>query len=85
MSHHGKTHVARENSHGWLPTMLSAQNLDLATASFGLAVYNLGGVFGVLVWTVLVTMLGSRGPLLSGALACAGSAGAIRCPDSGSG
>jgi AAHS family 4-hydroxybenzoate transporter-like MFS transporter len=26
------------------------------------------------VWTVLVTILGSRGPLLSGALACAGSA-----------
>jgi AAHS family 4-hydroxybenzoate transporter-like MFS transporter len=62
---------------GWLPTMLIARNLDLATASFGLAVYNLGGVFGVLVWTVLVTMLGSRGPLLSGALACAGSALAV--------
>jgi AAHS family 4-hydroxybenzoate transporter-like MFS transporter len=62
---------------GWLPTMLTARNLDLATASFGLAVYNLGGVFGVLVWAVLVTMLGSRGPLLSGALACAGSALAL--------
>jgi MFS transporter, AAHS family, 4-hydroxybenzoate transporter len=51
-----------------------ARGLDLATASSGLAVYNLGGVFGVLLWTVLVTVLGSRGPMLSGALACAGSA-----------
>jgi AAHS family 4-hydroxybenzoate transporter-like MFS transporter len=62
---------------GWLPAMLTARHLDLATASFGLAVYNLGGVLGVLVWAVLITVLGSRGPLLSGALACAGSALAL--------
>jgi MFS transporter, AAHS family, 4-hydroxybenzoate transporter len=62
---------------GWLPAMLAARGLDLATASTGLAVYNLGGVLGVLVWAVLVTILGSRGPLLSGALACAGSALAL--------
>ena len=62
---------------GWLPAMLTAQGLDLATASSGLAVYNLGGVLGVLVWAVLVSVLGSRRPLLSGALACAGSALAL--------
>jgi AAHS family 4-hydroxybenzoate transporter-like MFS transporter len=62
---------------GWLPAMLTARGLDLATASSGLAVYNLGGVLGVLVWAVLVPILGSRGPLLSGALACAGSALAL--------
>src|SRR5579883_2579599 len=62
---------------GWLPTMLTARGLDLATASLGLTVYNLGGVVGALVWTVLVTVLGSRGPILSGALACAGSAVAL--------
>ena len=62
---------------GWLPAMLTAGGLDLATASTGLAVYNLGGVLGVLVWAVLLTILGSRGPLLSGALACAGSAVAL--------
>ncbi len=62
---------------GWLPAMLTAHGLDLATASSGLAVYNLGGIFGVLVWAVLVPILGSRGPLLSGALACAGSALAL--------
>jgi AAHS family 4-hydroxybenzoate transporter-like MFS transporter len=62
---------------GWLPAMLTAQGLDVRTASFGLAAYNMGGVLGALVWTVLVTTLGSRGPLLSGALACAGSALAL--------
>lgn len=62
---------------GWLPAMLTAQGLDIATASSGLAVYNLGGVLGVLLWAVLMTTLGSRGPLLSGALACAASALAL--------
>jgi AAHS family 4-hydroxybenzoate transporter-like MFS transporter len=62
---------------GWLPAMLVAQGLDLATASSGLAVYNFGGVLGVLLWTVLMTFLGSRGPMLSGALACAASALAL--------
>jgi len=62
---------------GWLPAMLTAQGLDLATASSGLAVYNLGGVLGVLVWAMLVSVLGSRGPLLFGALACAGGAMAL--------
>jgi AAHS family 4-hydroxybenzoate transporter-like MFS transporter len=62
---------------GWLPTMLTSLSLDIATANLGLAVYNLGGVLGVLVWAGLVTMLGSRGPLLSGTLACAGSALAL--------
>jgi AAHS family 4-hydroxybenzoate transporter-like MFS transporter len=62
---------------GWLPAMLTAQGLDVSTASSGLAAYNFGGVLGVLVWAVLVTRLGSRGPLFSGTLACAGSALAI--------
>src|SRR4051794_22690322 len=59
---------------GWLPAMLTAQGLGVAAASSGLALYNFGGVLGVLLWTVLMTVLGSRGPMLSGALACAGSA-----------
>ncbi len=62
---------------GWLPAMLTALGLNLATASTGLAAYNFGGVLGVFVWAILVTILGSRGPLLSGALACAGSALAL--------
>ncbi len=62
---------------GWLPVMLTSQGIDVATASSGMAVYNFGGVLGVLLWAVLITVLGSRRPLLSGALACAGSALAL--------
>jgi len=62
---------------GWLPAMLTASGLNVATASTGLAVYNFGGVLGVLIWAALVPILGSRKPLLSGALACAASALAI--------
>jgi AAHS family 4-hydroxybenzoate transporter-like MFS transporter len=59
---------------GWLPTMLTARGLTPATANTGMLVYNLGGVLGVLIWAMLVPLLGSRGPLLSGALAGAASA-----------
>ena len=62
---------------GWLPAMLTAQGLDVGTASAGLAIFNLGGVFGVLTFAVMAPILGSRGPMLSGALACAGSALAL--------
>jgi len=62
---------------GWLPAMLTSRGLSISAASSGLAVYNLGGVLGVLLWTVLMTILGSRRPILSGALACAASALAL--------
>jgi len=62
---------------GWLPAMLTSQGMDVATASRALALQNFGGVLGVLIWAVLITRLGSRGPLLSGSLAAAGSALAI--------
>jgi AAHS family 4-hydroxybenzoate transporter-like MFS transporter len=44
----------------WLPTLLSANGLDLSAASKGLAVYNYGGVAGVLCFVALVNRLGSR-------------------------
>jgi MFS transporter, AAHS family, 4-hydroxybenzoate transporter len=59
---------------GWLPAMLTAQGLDVATASSGLAAYNFGGVLGVVVWSVLVSVMGSRRPMVGGALAGAASA-----------
>lgn len=59
---------------GWLPTMLTARGLNISVASTGLAVYNFGGVLGILIWAVLVPILGSRRPLVSGSLACAVSA-----------
>ena len=62
---------------GWLPEMLRTSGLDAAAASSGLAMYNLGGVLGVLVWAGLMPLLGSRRPMLSGALACAASAALV--------
>jgi MFS transporter, AAHS family, 4-hydroxybenzoate transporter len=59
---------------GWLPTLLTSQGISLATATTGLAVYNLGGVCGVVVWTFLINAFGSRGPMLAGALGTAASA-----------
>src|SRR6266576_2956864 len=49
---------------GWLPAMLSAHGLDVAAASSGLAAYNFGGVLGVLLCAAVVTVVGSRAPLL---------------------
>ena len=59
---------------GWLPTLLTSRGISLATATTGLAVYNLGGVCGVLAWTFLISAFGSRGPMLAGALGTAASA-----------
>ncbi len=59
---------------GWLPAMLTSRGLSISVASTGLAVYNFGGVLGILIWAAIVPILGSRGPLLSGALAGAASA-----------
>ncbi len=63
---------------GWLPTMLTAQGLDLAAASSGLAAYNFGGVLGVLLWVPVVAAIGSRAPLLLGALGGAASVLALQ-------
>lgn len=62
---------------GWLPAMLASRGPDLATASSGLAIYNFGGVIGILIWSVLIPLFGSRRPLLFGSIACAGSAVAL--------
>jgi AAHS family 4-hydroxybenzoate transporter-like MFS transporter len=55
----------------WLPSMLTAKGLDIAAASAGLSAYNFGGIFGILICTAGVTVLGSRRPLL---VAAAGGA-----------
>lgn len=44
----------------WLPSLLSARGLDLAGASQGLAMYNYGGVLGVICFISLVNRFGSR-------------------------
>ena len=62
---------------GWLPAMLTAQGLDVAASSSGLAAYNFGGVLGVLIWALAVAAVGSRLPMLLGALGGAASALAL--------
>ena len=66
---------------GWLPAMLTARGLNLAAASSALAIYNLGGVLGILAWAMIAPVLGSRGPVLFGALApCNERVGVSRYP-----
>jgi len=62
---------------GWLPSMLTSQGLNIATASSALAAYNFGGVLGVLICAAIVTAIGSRGLLLWGAAAGAVTALAL--------
>jgi AAHS family 4-hydroxybenzoate transporter-like MFS transporter len=62
----------------WLPSMLAAQGLDTATASSGLAAYNFGGVLGVLICAPVIGIVGSRRPLLIGALIGAATALGLR-------
>lgn len=62
---------------GWLPALLTAHSMDVAAASTGLGAYNFGGVFGVMLWAAIVTVAGSRGPMVGGALACGASALAL--------
>jgi len=62
---------------GWLPAMLTARGLRYETATSALAIYNLGGVVGILLWSAIVPIFGSRGPVLVGALGCAASALAL--------
>ena len=71
---------------GWLPSMLTASGLSGSKASSGLAVYNFGGVVGVLICAVVVPIFGSRRPLIFGALAgVASSLGLLLVPIQGQG
>jgi AAHS family 4-hydroxybenzoate transporter-like MFS transporter len=57
----------------WLPSMLSGAGLDVSVASRGLAVFNLGGVFGAVIGALFITRLGSKSTMLTlAALAIAG-------------
>jgi MFS transporter, AAHS family, 4-hydroxybenzoate transporter len=62
----------------WLPAMLISAGLDSATASSGLTLYNMGGVFGAVGCAVVVTRLGSRWPMLVSCVGAAASALILR-------
>ncbi|MDQ1471677.1 MAG: transporter, family, 4-hydroxybenzoate transporter [Bryobacterales bacterium] len=60
-------------SFSWLPTLLTAEGLNLAEASSGLAFYNLGGVAGALLCGALIARFGSRVPMLAAAFGAVAS------------
>jgi AAHS family 4-hydroxybenzoate transporter-like MFS transporter len=44
----------------WVPSMLVGAGFDVATASYGLTAFNLGGVVGAILGAVVIMRLGSR-------------------------
>jgi AAHS family 4-hydroxybenzoate transporter-like MFS transporter len=59
----------------WLPSMLNGSGFDLALGSYGLMVFNLGGVVGAITASVAVSRIGSRITMLT---MCVGAvAGAV--------
>ena len=48
----------------WVPTVLSEQGYGLATASMGLALFNVGGMIASVVIAAAMDRYGSRRPLL---------------------
>lgn len=58
----------------WVPAMLVGAGFDVATASYGLTAFNLGGVFGAILGAIVIMRLGSRVTML--VMAAGGIAGA---------
>lgn len=59
----------------WLTSLLTGAGFSPATANTGITAFNIGGVAGALVGSLVIGKLGSRGPML--AMAAAASAGAL--------
>jgi len=59
----------------WLPQTINGAGLGSATASLGLAVFQLGGVVGAIVAALLIQRFGSKGTM--GAIALIAIAGAL--------
>ncbi len=51
--------------YGWAPTLLTSRGLDVQSASFGLALFNLGGTAGCFVAAWAIGRFGSRIGILS--------------------
>jgi AAHS family 4-hydroxybenzoate transporter-like MFS transporter len=61
-------------SFSWMPAMLTGAGLDVATASRGLAAFNLGGVVGAIGAALLIVRIGSKPAMLGiSAVAIAGA------------
>lgn len=69
--------LAVYSAFSWLPTMLAAQGLDVATAASGLTAYNFGGVLGALGCAAVIARFGSRWPQVVCALGATATALAL--------
>jgi len=59
----------------WGPTMLAALGYDLTVSSLGTGAFNLGGVAGALIGSLLMDRIGPRAPML--AMSALGTASAL--------
>jgi MFS transporter, AAHS family, 4-hydroxybenzoate transporter len=59
----------------WVPTMLSSNNFDVGTASYGLTAFNVGGVVGAIIGAMIIMRVGSRISMLT--MAAGAIAGAV--------
>jgi MFS transporter, AAHS family, 4-hydroxybenzoate transporter len=59
----------------WLTSVLTNGGFDPATANVGITAFNLGGVVGAVAGSVVISVLGSRLPML--AMAAGAAAGAV--------
>ncbi len=75
--------LAVYSAFSWLPTMLSAQGLNVSVAGAGLTAYNFGGVLGSLACAVVIGRFGSRWPQVLCALGAAASAFVLQHVDLG--
>lgn len=69
----------------WLPTLLIAMGWTSPEASYGLTLYNIGGVVGAVACAIAITRFGSRWPLIICCLLAAVSAGVVVATSPGHG
>jgi AAHS family 4-hydroxybenzoate transporter-like MFS transporter len=63
--------------YGWTPTLLTSRGLDVQSASFGLTLFNLGGVAGCIAAAWAIGRFGSRPAILVMALIALLGAGSL--------
>ncbi len=49
----------------WVPSLLTGAGFDVGVASYGLTVFNLGGVVGAILGAIVIARLGSRTTMLT--------------------
>ena len=65
----------------WVPSLLTGAGFDVGVASYGLTVFNLGGVVGAILGAIIIARLGSRTTML--AMTAGAVAGSIAAEPAG--